>query len=57
MHTHTQHTQAAVSLAMSALLFQPIANSGMYTMDASGALSKGSFNKYTHASHSYHYNE
>merc|ERR1712127_223217 len=27
---------AAVSLALSALLFQPIANSGMYSMDAMG---------------------
>ena len=36
--------QAAVSLAMSALLFQPIAEQGMYSMDASGKLSKGSFN-------------
>merc|ERR1712127_704868 len=35
---------AAVSLALSALLFQPIANSGMYSMDASGQLSKSSFN-------------
>jgi len=35
---------AAVSLAMSALLFQPIAEQGMYSMDASGKLSKGSFN-------------
>lgn len=29
---------------MSALLFQPIAQSGMYSMDASGSLSRGSFN-------------
>lgn len=36
--------QAAVSLALSALLWQPIANSGMYSMDASGQLSKSSFN-------------
>jgi len=35
---------AAVSLAMAALLFQPIAESGMYSMDASGKLNKGSFN-------------
>ena len=33
-----------MSLAMSALLFQPIAQSGMYSMDASGSLSRGSFN-------------
>ena len=38
----SKHT--AVSLAVSALLFQLVANSGMYTMDASGTLSKGSFN-------------
>lgn len=35
---------AAVSLAMAALLFQPIAESGMYSMDAGGKLNKGSFN-------------
>ena len=35
---------AAVSLAMAVLLFQPIAGSGMYSMDASGHLNKGSFN-------------
>ena len=36
--------QVAVSLALAALLFQPIAESGMYSMDASGHLNKGSFN-------------
>jgi len=34
---------AAVSLAMAALLFQPISQAGMYSLDASGALSKQSF--------------
>ena len=29
---------------MVALLFQPIANQGMYSMDAVGKLNKGSFN-------------
>lgn len=38
----SKHT--AVSLALAALLFQPIANSGMYTMDQTGALSRSSFN-------------
>jgi len=47
-HTHALGIfcfwQVAIALAMVALLFQPIANQGMYSMDAVGKLNKGSFN-------------